>query len=73
MPKKPEIFKIDASLDELAKKTLQEISLPVLPKSPFAKWKGKIDLGENELDCYVLDTEQRVIALSATVYAITGS
>lgn len=71
MPKEPEIFKIEASLDELAKKTLQEISLPVFPKSPFAKWKGKIDLGGEELDCYVLDNEQRVMALRATVKAIS--
>src|ERR1700733_12870629 len=26
------------------------------PTSPFAKWRGKIDLGGDELDVYVLDT-----------------
>ncbi len=41
--------------------------------SPFAKWRGKIDLGGDELDCYVLDTEQRVIALRATVKAIANA
>lgn len=38
--------------------------------SPFAKWKGKIELAGTELDCYVLDNQQRVISLSATVKAI---
>lgn len=41
--------------------------------SPFAKWKGKIDLAGEELDCYVLDTEERVIALRATVKAIADA
>lgn len=38
--------------------------------SPFAKWKGKINLGGEDIDCYVLDTGERVIALRATVKAI---
>ncbi|OJH82243.1 P63C domain-containing protein [Serratia marcescens] len=38
--------------------------------SPFAKWKGKINLGGEDIDCYVLDTGDRVIALRATVKAI---
>jgi hypothetical protein len=37
---------------------------------PFAKWRGIIDLGGNELDCYVLDTGQRVISIRATIKAI---
>ncbi|HWK70004.1 MAG TPA: P63C domain-containing protein [Burkholderiaceae bacterium] len=41
--------------------------------SPFAKWKGRIDLVGEQLDCYVLDTEQRVIALRATVKAIANA
>lgn len=39
-------------------------------QSPFAKWKGKINLGGEDIDCYVLDTGDRVIALRATVKAI---
>lgn len=39
---------------------------------PFAKWKGQIDLVGDALDCYVLDTEQRVISLSATMRAIAN-
>lgn len=41
--------------------------------SPFAQWRGKIELGEDELDCYVLDTKQRVISLGATVKAIANA
>lgn len=41
--------------------------------SPFAKWKGRIDLVGEQLDCYVLDTGQRVIALRATVKAIASA
>lgn len=43
------------------------------PLSPFAKWRGVIDLGADQLDVYVLDTQERVIALSATVRAIAGA
>ena len=28
-----------------------------IPNGRFAKWKGVIDIGEDELDCYVLDNE----------------
>jgi len=40
--------------------------------SPFAKWRGKVDLGGDELDVYVLDTKQRVIALRSAVRAMTN-
>lgn len=40
------------------------------PASPFAKWRGKIDLGGDELDVYVLDTGDRVIALRSAVKSI---
>ena len=40
--------------------------------SPFAKWRGKIDLIDDELDVYVLDTKQRVIALRSAVKAMTN-
>lgn len=37
------------------------------PISPFAKWRGKIDLGGDELDVYVLDTGARVISLRSAI------
>jgi hypothetical protein len=40
--------------------------------SPFAKWRGKIDLGGDELDCYVLDTGQRVVSIRATIKSIAN-
>lgn len=40
--------------------------------SPFAKHIGELDLGNSTVDCYVLDTEDRVISLRATAKAITG-
>jgi hypothetical protein len=40
------------------------------PTSPFAKWRGKIDLGGDELDVYVLDTGDRVISLRSAVKSI---
>ncbi|MEH6662669.1 MAG: P63C domain-containing protein [Parasphingorhabdus sp.] len=40
------------------------------PTSPFAKWRGKIDLGEDNLDVYVLDTGERVIAQRSAVKAM---
>ena len=39
---------------------------------PFAKWRGQIDLGGDELDVYVLNTEQRVIALRSAINSIAG-
>lgn len=50
-----------------------EISDQSYPSSPFAKWRGKIDLGGDELDVYVLDTQERVISLGATVKAIADA
>ncbi|MEH7850334.1 MULTISPECIES: P63C domain-containing protein [Rhizobium] len=46
--------------------------LPPLPDSPFAKWRGQIDLGGDVLDCYVLDTGQRVIALRSAIRSFAG-
>lgn len=43
------------------------------PLSPFAKWRGKIDLGGDELDVYVLDTGQRVISTRAAIKSITST
>ena len=42
------------------------------PKSPFAKYSGELILGQKSVDCYVLDTEERVISIRATVRAISN-
>lgn len=41
--------------------------------SPFAKWRGKLDLGGDELDVYVLDNGQRVLALRSAIKSISGA
>lgn len=43
------------------------------PSSPFAKWRGHIDLGGDLLDVYVLDGGQRVISLRATIKSIAST
>src|SRR5690625_1952983 len=42
------------------------------PESPFAKFRGELVLGDASVDCYVLDTGQRVINLRAVVRAIAN-
>lgn len=41
------------------------------PLSPFAKYQGELHLGDKTVDCYVLDTKERVISLRASVKALT--
>jgi hypothetical protein len=48
-----------------------EDDLALNPSLPFAKWRGKIDLGGDELDVYVLNTEARVIALRSAIKSIS--
>ena len=43
-----------------------------LPPSPFAKHRGELLLGGNPIDCYVLDTGERVITLSAILKTLAG-
>jgi hypothetical protein len=43
-----------------------------VPKSPFAKHVGQINLGSSEIECYVLDSNERVLALRSAVRALTG-
>lgn len=43
-----------------------------MPTSPFAKYKGEIQLGDKTVECYVLDNGERVISLRATVKAIAN-
>lgn len=42
------------------------------PTSPFAQWRGKIELMDDELDCYVLDTKQRVLSSGSVSKAIAN-
>jgi hypothetical protein len=44
----------------------------VLPPSPFAKYRGILDIAGTEVDVYVLDTEDRVLSMRGVVKAITG-
>lgn len=44
----------------------------VLPPSPFAKFRGSIDMGGTPIDVYVLDTGDRVISMRGAVKAMTG-
>lgn len=44
----------------------------VMPPSPFAKHRGIMTLNNIPVDVYVLDTEERVISLRATVKVLTG-
>jgi hypothetical protein len=49
-----------------------EIAEGSYPPSPFAKFKGELLLGGNPIDCYVLDTGERVISLRAAVRSIAN-
>lgn len=42
------------------------------PPSPFAKHRGELLLGGSPIDCYVLDTGERVITLSAILKTLAG-
>ncbi|MDF2140834.1 hypothetical protein [Paenirhodobacter sp. CAU 1674] len=69
------IEQIDATFDDVAEAiTPRATPSDVIPGGmPFAKWRGKIDLGGDELDVYVLDTEDRVIALRSAVKSIANA
>jgi hypothetical protein len=41
-------------------------------QSPFARWRGRIDIGSDSLDVYVLDTGERMIDERSAARAITG-
>ena len=43
-----------------------------LPPSPFAKFRGQIDLTGTPVDVYVLDTGDRVLSMRGAVKAMTG-
>ena len=81
-PSKTELeepIKIDATPDELAHAAvtpMPKTPLEVEPGAgtiPFAKWRGKIDLGGDELDVYVLNTGDRVISLRSALKSMSGA
>lgn len=43
-----------------------------LPPSPFAKFRGQLDLAGNLIDVYVLDTGDRVLSMRGAVKAMTN-
>ncbi len=51
---------------------MPETPLEVVEPMPFAKWRGKVDLGGDELDVYVLDTGDRVISLRSAIKSMSG-
>ncbi|HJU17101.1 MAG TPA: P63C domain-containing protein [Stellaceae bacterium] len=55
----------------LAPPAPQVLEGEVLPPSPFAKFRGVIELGGNPIDVYVLDTGERVLSMRGAVKAIT--
>ena len=66
---------VELSLDDfvefprsIAVPSLEQASHP----SPFAKFRGQIELGGDLVDCYVLDTGERVISLRSTLKAIAN-
>lgn len=42
-------------------------------RSPFAKWRGQIDLGGDELDVYVLNSGERVISTRAAIKSLSST
>lgn len=42
------------------------------PPSPFAKFPGELNLGGQPIECYVLDTGERVISLRTIVRSVAG-
>lgn len=63
MPKKPELFKIDTTLDKLVQTTVQNNinSISYLT----AKYSGKLPIGGKEINCAVLSDNSRIISSDA--------
>lgn len=75
MAKEPELIDpIDATFDQVVNRVvgIKEMTQEEIDELPFAKWRGKIDLGGNELDCYVLSDERRVLSSGSTTKAIAN-
>ena len=80
MPKKADVIEpIDASLEQVTDKIfgIKDMPQEEIDKLPFAKWRGKLDLGGHELDVYVLNDETRVLSSGSTTEVLpdpwTGS
>lgn len=75
MPKKKnEIDPIDASFEDVVDAAFNIKQMPEedIAKLPFAKWKGKLDLAGEEIDCYVLNNGKRVLSSGSTTKAIAN-
>lgn len=73
---KETIEPINADFDEVASSLVplnDPPSSPSFPNSPFAQWRGQINLGGVPVDCYVLDNGERVIALRSAVKALADT
>lgn len=71
---KNEIEPINANFEAVASAMVNiDEPTPALPSGRFAKWRGEINLGGAPVDCYVLDSGERVIALRAAVKAIADA
>lgn len=42
------------------------------PAVPVARWRGSLSLGDNEIECYVLDDGTRVIGMTSAIRATAG-
>ena len=49
---------------------IKDMTQEEVDRLPFAKWRGHIDLGGNQIDCYVLNDETRVLSSGSTTKAI---
>lgn len=70
---------IDASFDDVARAmvipstTSDSSAVTRMPESPFAQWRGVIDLADDPIDVYVLDTGERVLALRSAIKSIAAT
>ena len=60
-----------AQPEDVAKALLRPVETDN-PPSPFAKFRGQVNLGGDPVDCYVLDDGRRVLSLRATLKAIAN-
>ncbi|MDA7013572.1 P63C domain-containing protein [Pseudomonas cerasi] len=58
---------------DIVESDTSEAAVVLSSSLPFAKWRGKIDLGGDELDVYVLNTQSRVIALRSAIKSISNT
>lgn len=56
----------------MKKASLSASEKSTYPTSPFAKYKGVLELGNKSVDCYVLDDGSRLISMRGTIKAISS-